>query len=438
MLNATRIAARRTAARRERGGAMVEFVLLNIILIPLFLYAIFLMDAAYLKLDLQETVVSGIWDFSQRNSEPPGFGGMGVGAPNSHDDNNAMEVQASEKAVRVAYSDHTSAFDDGAENNQDDSIYGQQSYLTGNGDGADAPSITGHQKHHTGFGAHYSFRFENGPDTQFHCSLSSDTGWNPDPNFRGFGNSGYTAGAAVRCEATGFIYNYIIPETFLQEFSKVKMADKQLKHRKDNTGKGAHEWQDDGASVTTDNIVAFETAGISFNTWALRNGAKNADTYNPDNYNNASLNNVDLRAPQAGIPMPVSASSPEANPFFRRVQYIYTMNGTAPATYGQLTGAVAQLTSRAQSNQIMMMQNVPAGMTSGAMLPNILGVHVTARYQNAMGANPKREQRKPGFFGGTEFESTPYSGSNNTYQTMANARGRYYLGCRQAENPDCF
>jgi len=435
MLTASRIAARRTA-RRERGGAMVEFVLLNIILIPLFLYAIFLMDAAYLKLDLQETVVSGIWDFSQRNSEPPGFGGMGVGAPNSHADNNAMEVQASERAVRVAYSDHTSAFDDGAENNQS-TEYGQQTYLTGNGDGAAAPSMSGHQKHHTGFGAQYSFRFENGPDTQFLCSLSDDTGWNPDPNFQGFGNSGYTAGAEVRCEATGFIYNYIIPETFLQEFSKVKMADKQLKHRKDNTGKGAHEWQDDGASVTTDNIIAFETAGISFNTWALRNGAKNQDNYNAGSYDGA-LTDADLRAPQSGIPMPVSAGSPEANPFFRRVQYLYTMNGTAPATYGQLTAAAANLMSKANSNKIMLVQNMPAGTMSNAMLPNIMGVHLTARYQNAMGANPKREQRKPGFFGNTDFESTPVSAANNNYQTMSNARGKFYLGCRNAENPDCF
>ena len=437
MLNATRIAARRTAARHERGGAMVEFVLLNIILIPLFLYAIFLMDAAYLKLDLQETVVSGIWDFSQRNSEPPGFGGMGLDAPNSHADNNAMEVQASERAVRIAYSDHTAAFDDGAENNQS-TEYGQQTYLSGNGDGAAAPSMTGHQKHHTGFGAHYSFRFENGPDTQFLCSLSDDTGWNPDPNFQGFGNSGYTAGAEVRCEATGFIYNYIIPETFLQEFSKVKMADKQLKKRKDNTAKGAHEWQADAAGVYKDNIVAYETAGISFNTWALRNGAKNADTYNPDNYDNASLNNADLRAPQTGPPLPVSAGSPEANPFFRRVQYLYTMNGTAPATYGMLTAAAGQLTSQSQSNNLMMMQNLPAGTTSGALLPNIMGVHVTARYQNAMGANPNRDQSKPGLFGGGNFQSTPHSGANNTYQSMANARGNYYLGCKNPENPDCF
>lgn len=437
MLTAHTIVARRKTARRTRGGAMVEFVLLNIVLIPLFLYAIFLMDAAYLKLDLQETVVSGVWDFSQRNSEPPGFGGMGPGAPKSHQENNDNEVQASAKAVRVAYADHTSAFDDGAENNQS-SEYGQQSYLTGNGDGSAAPSIQGHQKHHTGFGAHYSFRFENGPDTQFECALSSDTGWNPDPNFQGFGSSGYTAGGEVKCEATGFIYNYIIPETFLQEFSKVKMADKQLKHRKNNTGKGAHEWQDDGASVTTDNIVAYETAGISFNTWALRNGAKNADNYSPSNYDNANLDNADLRAPTAGIPLPVSAGSPEANPFFRRVQYIYTMNGTAAATYGQLTAAAGNLMSRANSNKIMLVQNMPAGTMSGGMLPNIMGVHVTARYDpDSSGAN-SRSQTKPGFFGSDKFQSTPYSGANNTYQSMANARGLYYMGCRNPENPDCF
>jgi hypothetical protein len=431
MLTAHTIAARRTAARRARGGAMVEFVLLNIILIPLFLYAIFLMDAAYLKLDLQETVVSGIWDFSQRNSEPPG-GTSGLTAPNSHADNNAMEVQASERAVRVAYADHTSAFDDGAENNQT-SEYGQNTYLTGNGDGAAAPSMSGHQKHHTGFGAHYSFRFENGPDTQFLCALSDDTGWNPDPNFQGFGNSGFAAGGEVKCEATGFIYNYIIPETFLQEFSKVKMADKNLKIRKNNTAKGAHEWQDDGASVTTDNIVAYETAGISFNTWALRNGAKNQDNYNPGSYD-GQLSDADVRVPVSMI----SGSDPASNPFFRRVQYLYTMNGTAAATYGQLTGAAAQLMSKANSNKIMLVQNIPAGATGVNVLPNIIGVHVTARYKPNGNAANVRSQTKPGFFGSDKFQSTPYSGANNTYQSMANARGPYYMGCKNAENPDCF
>jgi hypothetical protein len=416
---------------------MVEFALLNIVLVPLLLYAIFLMDAAYLKIELQETVISGVWDFSQRNSEPPGSGGMGPGAPNSHSQNNAMEVQASERAVRIAYSDHTAAYDDGAEANNSGSDYGDSTRLSGNGDGSQAPSITGHQRHHTGFGAQYSFRFENGPDTQFLCYLSNDTGWNPDPNFQGFGNSGYTAGAEVRCEATGFIYNYIIPETFLQEFSKVKMADKQLKKRKDTTAKGAHEWQDDGASVTTDNIVAFETAGISFNTWALRNGAKNKDTYDPDNYANASLSKADVRIP-VSAPMELGGDKqPQDNPFFRRVQYLYTMNGTAPATYGMLTGAAANLMSKASSNKIMLVQNLPSGMTYLNLLPNIMGVHLTARYQNAM-STPDREQTKPGLFGSDKFQSTPKTGANNNYNTMANARGNYYLGCKNPENPDCF
>lgn len=432
MLTAHTIAARRKAARRARGGAMVEFVLLNIILIPLFLYAIFLMDAAYLKLDLQETVVSGVWDFSQRNTEPPG-GTSGLMPPNDHDKNNEQEHLTATKAMRMLYSDHTSAYDDGAEVSQGNGVYSDLDHIRGNGDGSAAPSVTGHQKHHTGFGAHYSFRFENGPDTQFECGLSNDMSWNPDPNFQGFGNSGFNAGGQVRCEATGFIYNYIIPETFLQEFSKVKMADKNLKIRKNTTGKGTHEWQDDGASVTTDNIIAYETAGISFNTWALRNGAKNRDSYGPGNYN-GQLNDADVRVP---VPMP-SGSDPAANPFFRRVQYLYAANGTAVATYAQIMGAAGQLMSKASSNKIMQMQNFPAGATGVNVLPNIMGVHVTARYKPNGNAADVRSQTKPGLFGGSKFQSTPYSGANNTYQSMANARGSYYMGCKNAENPNCF
>jgi hypothetical protein len=39
---------------------------------------------------------------------------------------------------------------------------------------------------------------------------------------------------------------------------------------------------------------------------------------------------------------------------------------------------------------------------------------------------------------GGSFLSTPYSGHNNNYQTAANARGQYYMGCKTQENPDCF
>ncbi|HYH94533.1 hypothetical protein [Hyalangium sp.] len=427
-------ASRRTAFRRARGSAMVEFVLLNIVLIPLFLYAIFLMDAAYLKLDLQETVVSGLWDFSQLNTEAPSWGGIGdLSAPQNRDKNNLNELQSAMRAVRVVYADHTSAFDDGAEPGRDG--YGEQSYLTGNGAGGE------HDKHHTGFGAHYSFRFKNGPDTQFLCSISSDMSWNPDPNMRSFASSGYNAGGEVRCEATGFIYNYIIPETFLQEFSKVKVT--QMKRRENTTADGVHEWQGEGGNAS--NIVALERGGISFNTWALRNGAKNSHNDTQDEDSNTqlaptydgALSDADVRVPGSMVPLIQTQGSAEANPFFRRVQYIYARNGTALGSYADVKSSAEDLADEGDGEKILKVTNTNLGTRTNDKLPNIIGVHLTARYKPA---EPGQTQSTPGLgtFFGKKYLGTPYEGPNDDYKAAADARGAFYLGCQSQETPDCF
>jgi hypothetical protein len=419
---------------------MVEFVLLNIILIPLLLYAIFLMDAAYLKLDLQETVVSGVWDFSQRNTEPPSFKEPGkLGPPQEKKDNDMAELVTAAKGVRQIFSDHTSAFDDGADPDQAEG-YNVESYLRGAGNGDPYPSPKGHKKHHTGFGAQYSFRFEKKDDseeeedlpddTQFNCSIADDMGWNPEPNMSGFANSGYNTGGEARCKATAYIYNYIMPEQFMQQFSQVELT--KMKFRKDTTGKGAHEWQGTGGDLA--NIVAYETAAISFNTWALRNGAKTKDDAKDVNRYKVDMGTADLKVPQTDAPATLAEGSPEANPFYRRVQYLYTENGSAGLTYGRLVTAAGSLTSNAASNQIMAVVSVPPGSASNVQLPNIVGVFLTARYQKG---NPdKNEEEGPG--DGTKYESTPYSGANSDYESAAKKRGHFYLGCKNPENPDCF
>ncbi|WP_224360341.1 TadE/TadG family type IV pilus assembly protein [Hyalangium versicolor] len=432
-------ALRSTQGRRARGSAMVEFVILNIILVPLFLYAIFLMDAAYLKLDLQETVISGVWDFTTRNTEPGAFKDGGLGAPSSKSDNDKNELATVAKAVRIVYADHTSAVDDGADP-FDGTTYSKETYLRGNGDGSQYPSQSGHKKHHTGFGAQYSFRFvkkddvdeeEDEPtDTQFQCGLSEDLNWTVDFNMKEFASTGYNTGGEVRCWAKGYIYNYIIPSDFMQEFSQVEMS--KMKLRKDTTGKGVHEWQGDGGDL--ENIVAYETASVSFNTWALRNGAKNGDDVKALGRYNGALASADLRVPKSAMPtIGQSASSPEANPFFRRVQYLYTSNGTNAATYTAAVGATAQLTSKGTSEKLMLVLSVPPGTSSNNVLPNIIGVHLTARYK------PRSPGQKQGAgLGSGDFLSTPYSGPNNNYRTAANARGPFYMGCRNAENANCF
>jgi hypothetical protein len=474
-------ASERARARRARGGAMVEFVVLNVVLVPLLLYAIFLMDAAYLKLDLQETVVAGVWDFSQRNSEPPADTGA-VGPANNFNANNGMELQATAKALRIVYADHTSAFDDGGELGS--AGYGNATRLRGNGNG-DRNSPGGHMRHHTGFGAQYTFRFKPPPDnhedddeeegthsgdplegvgteldTQFKCRIVTDMGWSLDPNMTAFGQSGYNAGGEARCSSIAFIYNYIIPEKFLQEFSETDKLT-AMKRRRDATPEKAHEYQGQGGR--TGNIVAEETAAISFNTWALRNGArqqfgnttayggKQFFRYDPDDPNNTG------RVDQADIGDRTTMGGekdPKDNPFFRRVQYMYSQTGAFAGTYTAIAGSATSFVNKATvSNQILFSYALPIlpggpvpprtaklpGTPVDVGMPNISGVFMAARY---VPGSPGEKRSSPRFGGmlpsGNDYQSTPYEGHNPNYQTAASARGEYYMGCRTAENPDCF
>jgi hypothetical protein len=465
-MNSFPIASQKARSRRERGGAMVEFVLLNIVLVPLLLYAIFLMDAAYLKLDLQETVVAGVWDFSQRNTEPPADT-SGVSASNSHNSNNGMELQATAKAIRIVYADHTSAFDDGGEVGSQG--YGEAKRLRGNGDGSKGPS--GHMRHHTGFGAQYTFRFKEPPaneeedeeegqtsgdplegvgtelDTQFKCRISTDMGWSLDPNMTAFGQSGYNAGGEARCDSIAFIYNYIIPEKFLQEFSETDELTKMKRRRDENPDK-AHHYQGQGGR--TGNIVAHETAAISFNTWALRNGAKQTyssiNGYGAKEYTtyNGQVSGADIGARSGFFG---GTDDPKENPFFRRVQYMYSNNGLFMASYGNVTANAMNFMQKATTGNkivtayaapILPGGPVPPTVLPGVGVPNIAGVFMTARYKPNQKGVTQSAPMLFGMGGGGGFLSTPYTGHNNNYQTAANNRGNYYMGCKTQETPNCF
>jgi hypothetical protein len=438
---------------------MVEFVVLNLILIPLMLYGIFLMDAAYLKLDLQETVVSGVWDYSQRNTEPPAGGQLSLDAPNPRSANNGLEMQATTKALRVAYSDHTSAFEDGAEVGWPG--YGDTNRLRGNGAGG----ASGHMKHHTGFGAQYTFRFKEAPDdeeesndhnsevggdldTQLRCGISEDLNWTGSQPMKAFGTSGYNAGGQVRCKAIGFIYNYIIPEKFLNDsFSKEKMS--LMTRRRDTTADGAHKYQGQGGRIA--NIVAEETSSLSFNTWALRNGAHQGD-YDTNSYGAKKWTNYTGKLDKADIgkrpgllgSLPLGGGpGPRENPFYKRVQYLYTSAGALGGSYESVRGKAASFAGKAEELKLIKAYGEHA-LSGGSIqgLPNISGVFLTARYQPG---SPGVRQPKPPLFpvgpgaGGNEgFLSTPYDGPNNNYPSAAGARGEFYMGCNSEEMPNCF
>jgi hypothetical protein len=366
---------------------MVETVLLMIVLIPLLLYALFLIDAAYMKLDLQETVVAGIWDMSTRNSES--------GSANA-------EMDVVQHAVRATYSDHTSAIDDGAE--VDGPGYGDVERIRGNHD---------HQKHHKiYFAAQYTFRFDAnvGPDTQFQCTSKSDSGLSGDVTgvVAAYESSSYNAGGSARCEATGYIYNYIIPEKLFTEFTDVKMSN--LTKRGKTTD--SHVIQGQGG-----NIVAHETGSVYFNTWALRTGSSSG-----------KLNDADIGA-RGGFPF--DGPSNVDGPFYDRV----VQDSSRSLTYAAVAAASGNFTSQASSTQLMTAVTSVPSMRDIAGLPNMAGTFLVARYKPQ---NPGQKQSAGGLaFGGQSYQSTPYSGINNNYQTAYRRRGLFYMGCNREQTDRC-
>lgn len=387
-MSALSLPVRSSARRRPRGAALVETVLLMIVIIPLLLYALFLIDAAYMKLDLQETVVAGIWDMSTRNAESGSA---------------TAEVDVIQHAVRATYSDHTSAFDDGAE--VDAPGYGDVERIRGNHN---------HEKHHKiYFAAQYTFRFDAnvGPDTQFQCdNIKSDSGLTDVTGVvQAYEGSSYNAGGSVRCWATGYIYNYIIPEKLFTEFTDVKMSNLT----KRAAGSDSHQYQGQGG-----NIVAHETGAVYFNTWALRTGSSSG-----------KLNDADI-GKRGGFPF--DGPSNIDGPFYDRVVQDYSRN----LTYAAVAAASASFTSRAQSTQLMTAVTAAPSMRDVAGLPNMAGTFLIARYKPQ---SPGQTQAAGGLslFGGQKYLSTPYTGINNNYRSAYSRRGVYYMGCNRAETDRC-
>jgi len=390
---------------------MVETVLLMIVILPMLLYAFFLMDAAYMKLDLQESVVSSVWDISTLNGEndikkqraryredtPQQRGDDPDPKPSAWKD--APGWEKSFYASRSSYSDHTSAFEDGAEPGSPG--LGDVNRINGNHN---------HPKHHKiYFAAQYTYRFEAdaGSDTQFKCSMEDDNSWALDPVMLPSFASSYSKGGAVRCDAKGFIYNYLMPEKLFTQFTDVSLSNLTTRAK----GSDSHQYQGRDR-----NIVATEKGSVFFNTWALETGAKRTPKQQ-EKIADADLGDRDLLS---------SYNNLNGNPFYDRVVNMSTTS--AIATYGLVTAAALQFTSTAQSQLKMMVPPGVGSIREVGFLPTVGGVFMVARYK----------PQSPGLTKGpaldlmsnSKFESTPFKSVNTKYQTAYNKRGLYYMGCK--------
>ncbi len=419
---------------------MVEFSILMLVLVPLLLYGFFLGDAAYHQLEVQETVISTTWDVSQRNAQvssggPSGHGSVNNSASSSTEGATATGTQAggAELAVvvsanRLEYSDHTSSFDDPND-------------LAGN-------TI----EHHNQFATHACFLSSggNGTDydnvnaTEVSCTLDpvGDLAWMTivpglPPAVGGLAHPGYqygksdlNKGGTVHCWAKANVYNFIVPEAFMQDHTDVAMTDK-TDHTDIST---VHSIKGSGV-----NVFLRDQAGLSFDTWAIENAGSLPD------------------CPSGGDSC-IGKTVDPSNEFYRRVNKVYEGFGPSPSinalyvTYNIMMVDMMSWMNDARQNVMYVpaipylpgpgfLGSLPSALSSVAGIIEATGlepsdplaVYMTALYN----PNSTSASDQPKYLGNVVSISDIASGSgyysqpfhfNPEYGAAYGVRGKYYMG----------
>ncbi|MFZ5471719.1 MAG: hypothetical protein ACOZIN_20010 [Myxococcota bacterium] len=241
--------------RRVRGGATVELAISMIVLIPIFLYALFLDDLLRYRLDLQEAVVSSPWDFTTQSYQP-----------------SAPALWDVQHFNRLSWCDHTSAY-----NSFDESFECED------------------QNHHQAVGAHVCWLTQG--SKQVTCQLSKNEG-----KFAGLIpgaiHEEFNRGGFYQCSARVAVLNYLLPQTLFSEFSQTVMTDRKKMS-------GAVHSEGSGAAAGDVYLLDSQEFGLVTDTWALnttqdRTVAEDGLLY--DRVNKAYTTN-----PQADAPLKVFA-----------------------------------------------------------------------------------------------------------------------------------
>jgi hypothetical protein len=405
------------ARRRERGGAMVEFSILMLTFVPLLLYGFFLSDASYHQLEVQETVLSTTWDFTSRT--------MQVKDGSSE---RAADMGAIQSACREEYSDHTSSFDDPKDLN--------------------GSSL----EHHNQLALHACFLSSAAPGTpyddntqasQVTCEVhDTDLGWIQGgigggilPQSAYGADRNFTKGGVAYCWAKAWVYNYFVPEEFLQGFSSVNLSDK--KDRGSLSSTNVHGINGAGGSAL--NIFLRDKASLSWDTWAINDGAETLP-------GSGQASDVDINFDGTGG---LFGGGLAKNPFYKRVRAIYSTEGASMITYALIAGTEASLAATAASK----VELIPVGtayLTGNTFLGSAVApipndpadVYLVARYTRG---DPTKYGERCAFTGmntftdfltcdmGPTYESTPYEGvSGLKYKNAYANRGPYYMGSKSA------
>ncbi|PTL85836.1 hypothetical protein [Vitiosangium sp. GDMCC 1.1324] len=228
-----------------RGAASVEMAICMLVIIPVFLYSLFLDDLLRYSLDVQEAAISTVWDLTVQD-----YGSQG--------DPGAVQHHA-----RLMFCDHESGKDryDAMTSGTDE-----------NGNSVSKYSDCEDTDHHKALSAHVCWINDNAE--QVTCEGPDKSAGNVGGGgiYDGYYNQ-FTNGGLYRCRAKAIVENYLLPKNFLPEFSGKEntLTKKRWQgnvHDNSKVGKGG--WEGDSyfikeqhLAVLTDSWALTEQANIA-------------------------------------------------------------------------------------------------------------------------------------------------------------------------------
>ena len=235
-----------SGSRAARGAAAVEMALSMIVLVPVFLYALFLDDLLRYSLEAQEAPLSTVWDATVQDHDPPS-------------NQRGTPVASVQHNARLMFCDHESG----------QNRYDKRSNVTLPGGGQESRlSDCADTDHHKALVAHVCW-LNHGHDQkgqqakQVTCEQKADGGTFGERLHDAF-HAKYTRGGLVQCSARALVQNYLLPTQFLPEFSDVRLVNELWK------GQGDQIHQNAIAGLTTNTyFLAQQQLSLLTDTWAL-------------------------------------------------------------------------------------------------------------------------------------------------------------------------
>ncbi|HEX5749357.1 MAG TPA: hypothetical protein VFZ09_24225 [Archangium sp.] len=242
-----------------------------LVLIPIFLYALFLDDLLRYSLDVQEAVVSTVWDYTVQDY-------TGTGDKKF----NPVTVQ---HYARLMYCDHESG-----KNRYDEKTESGELKDCAEEDHHDGTALVAHVCWLNSREKAKGDSVDKPGDTKQVTCVGPDKSvgdLGADGLYAGYHSSGeFNQGGFIHCSARAVVENYLLPQRFLPEFSddkeRVDLTKKMWRAKKG--GNGYHDNAKDGDKGSA-YFIKEQEMSILVDTWALtkpaqaRPGKKEGELY---------------------------------------------------------------------------------------------------------------------------------------------------------------